>query len=210
MISVVFSLLLIAVGRCLAQSSTDVVVEEDPEVVDTRQVTVMGNNPQWTRVAGVQANTLIKVYADGTVKFGPRSSTDTAEAGVEGNSFFAWTQGIFGSDWESQIANPSNYPNMVKRAFGTSGNVNFNQGGVWIKIVDADNKEPIAAPNLWYYWAATLNKAGFMADRQVVVYAKAHDGGRDPEATSSYDDNTGSYRVWLQLSKPERVKWTFD
>jgi hypothetical protein len=31
------------------------------------------------------------------------------------------------------------------------------------------------------------------------VYAKAHDGGPDPENTRDYQDNTGYYRVWLSF-----------
>ncbi len=57
------------------------------QVQTSPPVIVMGNNPHWTRIAGVLKGWTIKVLADGAVKFGPRSSTDTAEAGVEGNSF---------------------------------------------------------------------------------------------------------------------------
>jgi hypothetical protein len=99
-----------------------------PPSVNTPPVIVMGNNPGWTRVSGVQANVLIRVYADGAVKFGPHSSTDTAVAGVEGNGFFKWLQGTFGGEWEKAIASPSQYAGMIKNAFGRSEPVNFVVG----------------------------------------------------------------------------------
>jgi hypothetical protein len=159
--------------------------------------------------AASKANVLIRVYADGAVKFGPHSSTDTAVAGVEGNGFFKWLQGTFGGEWEKTIASPSQYAGMIKNAFGRSEPVNFDQGGVWIKILNHATGQPIAPANLYYYWDKALNAFGFSASTDVDVYAKAHDGGRNPESTSSYNDNTGFYRVWLGLAKPEPVPWTF-
>lgn len=174
----------------------------------TQPVVVFGNNPKWTKITGVQSNTLIRLHAKGSVKFGPRSSTDNANAGVEGNSLFKWTQGIFGSDWEKQISDPRQYVSTVKKAFGVHGEVNFNQGGVWIKIVNRKTGEEIAAPNLFYYWEKVLNRPGFMSAIDVDIYAKAHDGGKNSDSTDSYDDNTGHYEVWIEITKPEPVPWT--
>jgi hypothetical protein len=203
---VVASLCILATMTALPQAL--LAQSPPPPSVFTPPVLVMGNNPKWTRITGVQADTLIRVFADGAVKFGPRSSTDTAVAGVEGNGFFRWLQGTFSGQWEKVVTTPSAYAGMIKNAFGRSEPVNFDQGGVWIKIVDHTTGEAIAAPNLYYDWNSALNVTGFSSDRDVYVYAKAHDGGRNAESTDSYNDNTGYYRVWVGLAKPERVEWT--
>jgi len=91
---------------------------------------------------------LIRVRAEGAVKFGPHSSTDAAVAGVGGNGFFKWLQGTFGGEWEQKIANPRQYPDIVRNALGTSGPVNYDQGGVWVKFVKKSG-EVMSPPNLY-------------------------------------------------------------
>jgi hypothetical protein len=173
--------------------------------VTTRPVIVLGSNPDWTKISGVQANVLIRVQADGAVKFGPLSTTDTAVAGVEGNLFFKWIQGIFGGNWEQTISNPSRNPQMMKHVLGTSGAVNFDQGGIWIKVVKRASGQQAVPTALYYYWEKLYDPKGMTFNCPVDVYAKAHDGGRDPESRASYRDNTGSYTVWLLLSRSRKV-----
>ena len=170
---------------------------------------VPGNKVEWTKISGVEANTLIKVRADWDVNFGGLFSTsDSATAGVEGNALLEFLQRVFPSNWEDVVANPKKYPELIKNAFIQKKPVNFNQGGVWIKIVNRNTGGIVVPGTLYYYWANCLNKFGLMSDSAVDVYAKAHDGGKNPDDTGSYGDNTGTYKVWLELAKPSKVPWT--
>src|SRR5262249_45230608 len=78
--------------------------------------------------------------------------------------------------------------------------VNFNQGGVWIKIVNPATGQSVIAPELYYYWDRDLNSSGVYFNKTVELFAKAHDGGRDQESTRDYQDKTGYYRVWVGLT----------
>jgi len=160
----------------------------------------------------VEKNTLIKVNATGTVDFGCKfhGCVDGPEAGVEGNAIAKFLERLGGkrSDYEAALANPSTYPDRVKELFGSSGEVNFSRGGVWIKVVRRSDGAPVMPTSLWYYWKNGYNRVGMMSDDDVDVFAKAHDGGTSPDATGSYNDNNGNYLVWLTLEKPPRVQWT--
>jgi hypothetical protein len=199
------TLLLVAFGLTAAGSSIGQTPQQSVPTI------VMGNNPNWTRIAGVNQGWIIRVGANGAVKFGPRSSTDTAEAGVEGSSFLKWTQGVVpSSDWSGFLKNPHNYPDILKSLGGNRGPVNFNQGGVWIKITDPAGQEIVPA-NLWYYYSVKggFNDDGLNLGQDVIVWAKAHDGGRDPESRDSYNDNTGAYHVWVQIAPAPKIPGTF-
>jgi hypothetical protein len=166
----------------------------------THPVVICGNKPDWTKVATVHAHTLFRVYADGTVKFGLFSTTDTAVAGVKGNRLFSLIQTAFGP---SPRINGT-YPSTTFNSSGQPRAVNFNQGGIWIKIADPATGQSVIAPELYYYWDRYLTSSGICFSKTVQVYAKAHDGGRDPESTRDYQDNTGYYRVWLGLTPSSR------
>jgi hypothetical protein len=182
------------VPRIIAQAAQDQVY--------THSVAIWGNNFHWTKIATVHPHTLIRVYADGSVKFGFCSTTDTAVAGVEGNRLYSWLQRTFGADSRTKRVHPSSNSNTAAEPKP----VNFDQGGVWIKIVDRATGQTITAPELYHYWDRVLNSVGFSSDKMVDVYAKAHDGGQDPESVRDYQDNSGYYRVWLGLIKlPQRA-----
>jgi len=185
-----------------------------PATQETRHVAVTGNNSQWTKISGVEAKTLIRVSAIGKVDFGGIGSTwDDANAGVTGSTVGRWAESIFGGGGLAMIlsGDPALFTAKVNKdimkAFQSQGDVNYDQGGVWIKIVSRSTGKA-ENTNLYYYWDQIYNKVGFMSDSDVDVYAKAHDGGRQPGNTGGYGDNKGSYEVWLRLEKPARVAWT--
>jgi hypothetical protein len=194
-----------------AESLKHAAIAQAPtEANETTHVKVIGSNPEWTKISGVEADTLIRVNASGAVFFGPHSKTDTAVAGAKGTWLFQRLQSVLGGDWEKKIGNPSEYPALIKNAFAVGGTVNFDHGGVSIKIVSRATGQPISPPNLYFYWATLLNLLGFMSDSDVDVYARAHDGGKDLDnpRLQDYQDNTQAYTVWLVLSKPPRVPWS--
>lgn len=169
---------------------------------------VFGNNSGWTRVAGVQAGYTFQIYAEGTVNFGCMfdGCIDGPTAGVNGNAVWRAIQGV---SIEQIITNPQSFPDQVKRLLTSQGAVNFDQGGVWIKITDVAGNEVLPI-NLYYYWANCYNKVGGVKFTQnVIVWAKPHDGGRSPHSTSGYGDNKGYYSVWLELQKDVDVPGTF-
>jgi len=186
----------------IAQAST--------EPHETMHINVIGSNPEWTKISEVEANTLIRVNASGAVNFGPHSKMDGAVAGAKGTWLFQRVEAVLGGNWEKKIRNPSEYPAVIKNAFEVGGPVNFDHGGVSIKIVSRATGQPISPPNLYFYWDTLLNFLGFMSDSDVDVYARAHDGGKDLDnpRREDYQDNTQAYSVWLVLSKPPRVPWT--
>jgi hypothetical protein len=100
--------------------------------------------------------------------------------------------------------------NTLKSIFGSTLQPKFDQGGVWIKVVKKNNT-PYVATQLYYFWEheGGINKYGLHVNEDVDVYAKAHDGGKSPEATRSYSDNKGAYNVslfcGLQLPDPRLV-----
>jgi hypothetical protein len=54
-------------------------------------------------------------------------------------------QGTFGGEWEKN--DRQSFPiraGIIKNAFGRSEPVNFDQGGVWIKILNHATGQPIA------------------------------------------------------------------
>jgi hypothetical protein len=167
---------------------------------ETARVIVPGTDPGWTRIAVVPTNTVIQVRAMGTVKFGVFSTTDTASAGVESNPFLQRLKMLLrGTQPGEQIGSDVKDPTMedFRR---TSRQVNFSQGGVWIKIVTLRAHNELMPANLYYYWDKFYNDARLKFPVPVEVYAKVHDGGRVPEGCrSAYADNVGSYTVWLDL-----------
>ena len=66
---------------CVCKSSESPPFAPSHYPIYTRPVIVWGNNPNWTKIAHVPAHTILRVYADGAVKFGPLSTTDTASRG---------------------------------------------------------------------------------------------------------------------------------
>ena len=177
---------------------------------NTGKVTVKGNNRNWTRIYGVKANYAIKVLASGIVDFGCMFGRcrDSSTAGVTGNKFAKFVTD-FGKSLIEITTQPWESVNQIKQLFKKRGPVNYDQGGVWIKITDIGGNE-VTAIQLYYYWHNVYNKVGGVCfSRDVIVWAKAHDGGRNPESTSSYGDNKGNYQVWLVLTENKKVPGTF-
>jgi hypothetical protein len=183
--------------------------------IQTDPVPIEGRNYQWTKIATVQANTLIQVKADGQVYF-RLGSDDDAVAGVEGQMFRgSWFQNLrdmCGYGWEEKIVNPSRYPHLVRCVFTTKQRVNYNQGGLWIKVVYRDGGQPVIPTQLFYYWQNIYNKPGFACAKDVIVYAKAHDGGKDADKfrAGDYSNNRGCYRVWLSVTRRKSIVWAFN
>jgi hypothetical protein len=166
---------------------------------ETARVIVPGTDPSWTRIAVVPTNTVVQVRAMGTVKFGILSTTDTASAGVESNPFLQRLKMLLRGQAEEQIGSEAKDPTMedFRR---TSRQVNFSQGGVWIRIVSLGEHNELMPPNLYYYWEKFYNDAHLKFPVPIEVYAKVHDGGKLAEGChSAYADNVGSYTVWLDL-----------
>ncbi len=185
-------------------------ISDAVQAFNTGRVTVMGNNRNWTRIYGVKANYAIKVAASGIVDFGCAFGRckDNATAGVTGNKFLKFLS-EFGKSLIEITTQPWKCVSQIKQMFKKRGPVNYDQGGVWIKITDIGGNE-LTATQLYYYWHNVYNKVGGVCfSRDVIVWAKAHDGGRNPESTSSYGDNKGYYQVWLVLTENQKVPGTF-
>jgi len=109
----------------------------------TRPVALVGSNSNWIVVAPVPRDHVIQVFAVGEVKFGLFSTTDAPDAGVDGNPVFRLWQSL--SHGPQRTSHSLRYP------------VNFNQGGVWIKIVAQRSAREAIAPTLYYYWQHFFN-----------------------------------------------------
>lgn len=84
-IIITVALYLTAVASTVAQAPAP------PDAYKTNPINVVGKNSQWTSIVGVEAGTLIRVYADREVHFG-KGSDDTAVAGVEGSAILKFSQ----------------------------------------------------------------------------------------------------------------------
>jgi hypothetical protein len=62
---------------------------------------------------------------------------------------------------------------------------------------------------LRHFQFAAAYYSGVMFDKDVDVFARVHDGGKDPNNfdVAAYSDNFGHYPVWLILSDPAPVPW---
>jgi hypothetical protein len=175
----------------------------------TKTGNVKGDNSGWTHIGTVKAGYLMKVHASGKVDFGCKfcRCVDGPTAGVEGKSL-AFVR-IFDSLKQEADAAKTLNPieaeqkrfNAIKSLFGSTHQPNFDQGGVWIKVVKK-NGSPYIATQLYYFWehGDGINKYGLPITEDVDVYAKAHDGGKSPDAKKSYDDNSGAYTVRLETT----------
>ena len=206
-----FMILVLCVGVCLAICKTE---SWGCDGV-TSSGNVQGNNHNWTHIGKVNKGAILRVLASGTVDFGCFACTcvDSVEAGVEGKSlvFVKLFDGLKQQIDAAMTLNPveavQKNINAMKSVFGSTHQPNFDQGGVWIKVLKK-NGTPYIATQLYYFWAHGdgINKYGLPIDEDVEVYAKAHDGGKNPDSTSSYGDNKGAYNVSLfcgpQLPNP--------
>ena len=203
-VTIIFTILtILSVGQVFSKS--------------TRKIIVKGNKSTWTKIATIRGGRLIKVFATGKVNFGClfNACIDDAMAGVNGNGAWSWIQGNLEPLKDTILKgiknpghflsvlknnkNPKNIINKVKNLFRVKGKpVNFNQGGLWVKITDKDGKV-IDNVELYYYWGKFYNKYGKPCEEKVTVWAKAHDGGKNPESRSGYGDNTGFYVVWIDF-----------
>ncbi|MCX6226384.1 MAG: hypothetical protein NTV01_16820 [Bacteroidia bacterium] len=161
---------------------------------DSWAAEVKGNNSNWT--------------ASGTVDFGCSFGRckDTATAGVTGSNAITTAlhevANVVGSLGDLSLPPDPNHPldklkqayNAINKHFGSTQPVQYDEGGVWIKILTKSGN-PYIGTQLYYYWANGINKYGLPITEDVTVFAKAHDGGRSPDATSGYGDNSGSYTV---------------
>jgi hypothetical protein len=68
---------------------------------------------------------------------------------------------------------------------------------VWIKVVKKGTNQPYIQTQLYYFWAHYINSYGLPVTEDVDLYAKAHDGGRNPESRNDYGDNKGAYTVTI-------------
>jgi len=170
---------------------------------------VKGNNHNWTFIGSVNKNSVIRIHASGKVDFGCSFGTcnDDAFAGVTGKSEeFMKLFNSFKSEIEvarRNVTDPiqltSKTLGVIAKYFSNSHEPNYEQGGVWIKILKRNNV-PYIGTQLYYYWAVQggINEYGLPINEDVNVYAKAHDGGKNPEATKGYGDNKGSYNVTIE------------
>jgi hypothetical protein len=198
-----FMILVLCLGLCLAICNTD---SWGCSGV-SGSGNVQGSNHNWTLIGTVKQGAILRVYASGTVDFGCFACTcvDSATAGVEGKSLVFVR--IFDSLKKQADAvmtvNPvqSAQKNLsaLRGLFGTTQQPNFDQGGVWIKILRTKGGTPYFGTQLYYFWEHEngINKYGLPINEDVQVYAKAHDGGKNPEATGGYGDNKGYYSVSL-------------
>jgi len=200
-----FMILVLCLGVCLALCETD-------SWAACKGVTstgnVKGNNSGWTHIGTVTNGSIMKIHASGTVDFGcwRCGCVDSATAGVTGKSLVVVK--IFDGLKQEMDAITGTYNpieatqksyNALKKLFGSTHQPNFDQGGVWIKVV-TKNGTPYLATQLYYFWehGNGINKYGLPINEDVDVYAKAHDGGKSPDATKSYGDNKGAYTVNIE------------
>jgi hypothetical protein len=171
---------------------------------------VQGKNSNWTYIGTVAKYSQIRIQASGKVDFGCKlcGCVDGPTAGVEGK-----TQSIKSAlnNLKKQITTmpkildplqeaKSKY-NAIKNIFGAPQKPNYDQGGVWIKVVTKSGA-PWIAPQLYYFWehGDGINTYGLPVFEDVNVYAKAHDGGKSPDETKGYGDNKGAYNVTIKSS----------
>lgn len=181
----------LCLGVCLAIYQTDSWGAE-----------VKGNNNNWTLIASVKKGSVIKIHASGVVDFGCRGGTcrDNATAGVTGNKAGALLDGLkLDLALIKTVGDPYLIYGVFKKTFSTTYSSNYDQGGVWIKVL-TKNGSPYIGTQLYYYWAHDKgwNKYGFPINEDVDVYAKAHDGGKGPDGSKGYGDNKGSYTVTIE------------
>jgi hypothetical protein len=198
-----FIILALCLGLCLAICKTDSWGQCGGMTM------VQGNKNSWTHIGAVKKGFVMKMHADGVVDFGCAFGRckDSAEAGVEGKSlvfvkvFDTLKQQIDAAKTLNPVEATKKNINSLKSIFGSTHQANFDQGGVWIKVVKK-NGTPYIGTQLYYFWAHGdgINKHGLPIDEDVDVYAKAHDGGKSPDSTKSYGDNHGAYRVWIECA----------
>jgi hypothetical protein len=179
-------------------------------ITDSWAVEVKGNNPYWTHVGtvNVKQGMVIRIHASGRVNFGCRfdACNDLATAGVTGSTAASVLKVFTGQITPLRLLLPP-YPidqatqlwRVINQNFFVTRSPNYDQGGVWIKILKK-NGQPYTGTQLYFWWAQSegINKYGLPILEDVNVYAKAHDGGTNPESTKSYGDNTGSYMVSIE------------
>ena len=156
---------------------------------------VQGNNNGWTHIGSVKNGSVIRIVASGKVDFGCRacSCVDSAGAGVTHGNILGDIK-----DAGQALVDPRKTYETFKQAFSHTQEPHFNQGGVWIKIV-TKSLAPYLGTQLYYYWEhGVINKIGLSIFEDVDVYAKAHDGGKSPDATKGYGDNKGAYTVRVE------------
>jgi hypothetical protein len=197
-----FMILVLCVGVCLAICKT----ESWGCGGVTSDGNVKGNNHNWTHIGAVNKGAILRVLASGTVDLGCFACTcvDGVEAGVEGKSlafvriFDALKSTLDAETTLNPVEAVEKHINTMKHLFGSTHQPNFDQGGVWIKVLKK-NGTPYIGTQLYYFWVheGGINKYGLPIGEDVDVYAKAHDGGKDPENTSNYGDNKGAYNVML-------------
>jgi hypothetical protein len=199
-----FMILVLCLGVCLALCETD---SWGACGGITASGNVQGNKSGWTYIGTANKGSLLRVHASGKVDFGCTFCTcvDSATAGVEGKSlifvkaFDGLKQQLAAVPTLNPVEAAQKNINVMKSIFGSTKQPNFDQGGVWIKVVKK-NGAPYIATQLYYFWehGDGINKYGLHINEVVDVYAKAHDGGKSPDSTKSYGDNHGAYTVKIE------------
>ena len=163
-----------------------------------------------------------QIQAQGDVDFGGPGQSDNVGAGVTGNELVAWLRGLnFGAieeavSWLAEVVEDvaadsinGNQWHWITYINSNAGKVNYDEGGFWVAITK-DNNPPstsnvICTPAL-YYWYLQLYKQNLNVayGQKVVVWARAHDGGRDPfkPKVADFKDNKGYYTIWLNTDVP--------
>jgi hypothetical protein len=166
---------------------------------------VPGNKKEWTHIATVPKGSILRVHANGTVNFGCRfcRCVDGAGAGVTGKSLvFVKIFQTLKNELEAVVTpNPADkmkkHMDVYRKNFGRTHEPNYNQGGVWIKVVKKHGGAHYIPTQLYYFWIANngINRMGLPINEDVDVFARAHDGGKNSESTGGYGDNSGAYMV---------------
>ena len=199
-----FMILVLCVGVCVALCGTD---SWGACKGITTAGNIKGDVSQWTHVGTVKKGSIMRVRASGKVDFGCAfcRCVDGPTAGVEGKSlaFVKIFDTLKQQTDAAKTLNPFDAAqkniNALKNLFGTTHQPNFDQGGVWIKVLKK-NRTPYIATQLYYFWEheGGINKYGLPINEDVDIYAKAHDGGKSPEAMKNYGDNHGAYTVRIE------------
>ena len=211
--------------KCVSATVVMVMVCLNCSAQESQTIQLQGKDSSWKLVGSVEPMTGFQIGAKGMVDFGGLGEDDSANAGVTGNSFVKWwrdnwpnIEDVIG--WLEQVGvaveafgldsagSPSvTHWNWIDYINANGNKINYDEGAFFVVLTTNDNppskgdaSNQIANPALYYWYNKIYNAGGNIAyDKKVWVWAKVHDGGRDPYSTSSFGDNHGSYTIWIDL-----------
>ena len=152
---------------------------------DSWAAEVRGNNHNWTHIGTVKAGSVIKIQASGTVDFGCSFGRchDDVMAGVTG------VTANLEADLKSMAnviveitTEPLKSPNpitiplttglkvyqIINQHFAVTHEPNYDEGGVWIKIV-TKRGTPYIGTQLYYFWANYINNSGLPLPKRMMA-----------------------------------------